>query len=122
MTLSNAHFTANGCLVTIDGWMADVSSKLSLIEAGLCSVVALDFQRTEMADALSCAPFGDGLYACDDPRLVELAARYWDWSNSDGHSFEDMPVSVITDPVQAAIALQAWLHAHHSDRHGLPVL
>lgn len=113
MTLSNAQFSAQGCFVTIDGWRADVSSKFSLLLAGLCAPRAVDPGDADKARDLRASPVMDesgepvGMYACNEPRLVELAVRHWLWSQ--GNDFADKPAEVHADPVAAAMALQQHL-------------
>lgn len=110
MNLSDATFSTRGCFVTIDGWRADVSSKLVLICAGLCNVRAEDPNDAGKADELLYSPVGDtGVMACNEPRLVELAARHWSWLNSEAKDFPDTPADVLTDPVKAAAGLQHHL-------------
>lgn len=108
MHLTNATFTIHSCLVEIDGWMADVSSKWSLIEACCCNVNAMDAENWEKAEDLHYSPVGDtGIYACSYPPLVELAARHWLWTNGDG-PWDDVPVE-IKSPLRAAMDLSSLL-------------
>lgn len=110
MKLSNATFTAlQGCQIQIDGFAADIATKTSMLMEGVCSIIALNPQYWDRADALLTSPCGqDGtVFGCNDPRLLELAARYDAWLNDDEAApWADTQAAPIADPVEAAIAFQ----------------
>lgn len=108
MHLSHARFTLHHCYVTIDGWQADIGTKLSLLLEGVCNVYPVDMEHAAQAEALRQTPCGqDGnILACGHCRLVELAARYWLWSNAEGEPDQDVE---ILDLPEARVALMRHL-------------
>lgn len=113
MKLSDATFSATrGCIIQIDGMSCDINTKRSLLMDGVCFITALDAKDAEKVDALMLTPTGqDGtLFGCNDPRLVELAARYDAWMFDDEAApWEDTQAAPIADPVEAAMAFQRHL-------------
>lgn len=110
MKLTNATFTAQrGCLIEIDGWPADIETKPALLCDGVCHITALNAADRTKAEDLLISPCGqDGtVFGCNAPRLVELAARYWLWSQGD--DFTEKSETVLSDPLAAAIMLQQHL-------------
>jgi hypothetical protein len=110
MKLTDALFTLNGCFVSIAGMRAEVSSKWTLLEAGLCNVAAVDPINAGKLEALNDTPFADtGVMVCNEPQLVELAARHWTWLNDDQAApWDDLKTETL--PVQEArAALMTWL-------------
>ncbi|WP_395737427.1 hypothetical protein [Prosthecobacter sp.] len=112
MTLSNATFTAvRGCLIQIAGMLADIDTKLSLLREGVCSIVALNAADAEALYELMATPCGqDGTsYGCNEPRLVELAARYRAWLDDDKNAPWADTTATPLAPVDAAMAFQQFL-------------
>ncbi len=111
--LSNATFTADrGCLIEIDGFMADIETKTSLLMQGVCSITALSPMNFDKADALLISPCGqDGaVFGCSEPRLVELAARHRAWLDDDaGAPWADTPAAPLETPAAASAALMQYL-------------
>lgn len=89
MKIGQATFTAtNGCLVDIDGWRADIETKLTMLQQGVCNVSAESFEDSPKAGALMDVGCGDdGMTpGCDNIQLVELALRYFDWVNNSANA------------------------------------
>jgi hypothetical protein len=108
MHLSQARFTVFHCYVTIDGWPADIETKLSLLMEGVCSVKCQDMEHDEQARALHQTRCGQdkNVFGCNDPRLVELAARYRLWGDAGGGPDEE--VEILDEPA-ARVALMRHL-------------
>jgi hypothetical protein len=112
MKLSNATFTAlRGCQIQIDGFAADIETKPAMLLDGVCSITALDPQHWGKADALLTSPCGqDGaVFGCNEPRLVELAARYNAWLDDDTNAPWADTAAEPLSPLQAAMAFQQFL-------------
>lgn len=112
--LSNAIFSALGCLVEIDGWSADIDSKRSLLLLGLCNIAAGDPDNQPKADALSTAAVdGDDVLACNEPRLVDLAMRYRDWlddsAKKEPEEWASTPAEIAPDDAAASLAVLKWI-------------
>ena len=113
MNLSNATFTAAaGCQIQIDGFAADIETKTSLLMQGVCSITALNSADSDKAEALLTSPCGqDGaVFGCNEPRLVELAARYSAWLNDDNNAPWADTAAAPLEPLAAAMAFQQYLN------------
>jgi hypothetical protein len=104
---SDAVFHADGADLRINGVLASVDTKLSLLCESLC-VVGGD---RALVDQLNCTPTPDDdeVCACAEPRLVELAARWWLWANSDRDSYDPEPQQIFPDDESARAALAKHL-------------
>lgn len=102
--LSNAIFNADGAFLEMDGVRVSISSKATLLMEGLCVVTGdrVTAQRANVAPA----PEDPNVLACDDVRLVELAARYFLWANSEDVLEGDAPQDIIQDGALAHEALR----------------
>ncbi len=113
MTINNITFTAqSGCLLNIDGWPACIESKAALLMQGVCIVTALNAGDAAKADDLMTSPCGqDGaVFGCNDPRLVELAARHYAWLNDDTNAPWADTAAAPLSPLDAAMAFQQYLN------------
>ncbi len=112
LQLSNATFSAaRGCLIQIDGFAADIKTKFGLLWQGVCSIVALNPADSDKAEALLISPCGqDGaVFGCNEPRLVELAARHSAWLNDETNAPWADTTAVPLEPLEAAMAFQQYL-------------
>lgn len=124
-TIRNAVFSAlRGCLVEIDGWQADVSTKLSLLNRGLCNVYAMETEFETNAERLMSAFVEEwDIRGCDDPILVDLAMRYFDWSNDASQApWPDTLIEPEADPLDAFDAGTRWIRRKASEEAGDDVI
>lgn len=101
--------TERGCLVEIDGWLANIETKTEMLKQGVCHVTAVDAAHSPDAEDLLYSPCGqDGtVYGCPEPVLVELAMRYAEWQDGREEAAEE-PAAAL--PPQAAVnAMQRWM-------------
>ena len=88
MTLDHITFTTQGCHVEIDGVRCELVGKLSILRAGGCLLIPLDYDDhaavEDLMSDLVGSPELKGLqiYACTDPRVVMLALRWGEWCDS----------------------------------------
>ena len=112
MNLSNATFTADrGCMIQIDGSLADIDTKTSLLWQGVCTITALDAADRDKVEGLLISPCGQdgGAFGCNEPRLVELAAHYRAWLDDDKNSPWADTAAAPLEPLAAAMALHQYL-------------
>lgn len=104
--LSNAYFGADAATVNINGVVVCVDTKHELLAESLCLVTG-DRDISKLMNNVS-TPQDPEVLACDDPRLVELAARYYLWSNSaDADPDAPEPQEILQDEISAGVALRA---------------
>jgi len=112
MNLSKATFTAmSGCHIQIEGIPADIETKPAMLMDGVCFITALSPADAAWVESLNTSPCGqDGaVFGCNEPRLVELAARYNAWlSNEKNAPWADTTAAPLT-PLDAAMAFQQYL-------------
>lgn len=106
LKLGQATFNAlRGCFIEIDGWPANIQTKLALLADGVCNINPENIEDAAKAEELMDSPCGDGtMFACSDIRLLELAAHYFEWSNDEANApWADTQVDPL--PVDQAMAL-----------------
>lgn len=98
-----------GCLVEIDGWLANIETKTAVLRQGVCHVAAVDAGHSPDAEDLLYSPCGqDGtVYGCPEPVLVELAMRYAEWMEGRQEGAEE-PTAALS-PETAINAVQRWM-------------
>jgi hypothetical protein len=96
-----------GCWVRVNCVPVTVNTKLRILRQSLC--VATGHRATcEMLNTVP-TPEDPEVKACDDPRLVELAMRYYLWSNS-GSNW-DPTLQETLNVAEARVALQKHLQS-----------
>lgn len=102
-------FTAlSGCLVTINGWRADIETKLSILQQGCCVITPIDPDFADDAEALNTGEI-EGVRVCIDPILVDLAMRHHDWVNNlDNSPWKNTIVAIAESQAQAVRAVMTW--------------
>ena len=106
-------FTAlSGCAVSINGWRADIETKLSILKQGCCVITPIDPANAKEAEELNTAEI-DGVRVCIDPILVDLAMRHHDWVNdTDNAPWTASPVAIAESQSHAVMFVMAWLGRH----------
>lgn len=113
--ITNPDFTPlNGCRVTINGWRADIETKLPILLQCGCVITPIDPDHAEEAQALSTAEI-EGVNVCSDPQLVEIAMKYHDWINTPNSlNWKDSIPTPSENQQDACGFIMEWIAAHQS--------